>query len=225
MSGVWAVLVAAAQGERFGGGRPKAFAALAGRPLLAESLERLDADEQVDAIVVVAPPDWEEPAILLAEELGAGKVVAVVTGGRRSRAESVRAGVGEVPDDADAIVVHDAARPLLACDVVGRVLAPLGEGWDGAVPGLPVADTLKRAPGGAVTETVDRTDLYTVQTPQAFVASTLRRALAAWKGDETDCARYVERAGGRVRMVAGDPGLVKVTTRADLETVERLLRP
>lgn len=217
------MLVAAGRGERLGGDRPKAFAPLAGRPLLAESLERLDACERIDAIVVVAPPDWEEPAILLAEELGASKVSSVVTGGTRSRAESVRIGVGEVPGEADVIVVHDAARPLVPDGVVERVLAPLAEGWDGAVPGLAIADTVKRAPGGSVAETVDRSDLYAVQTPQAFRADAFRAALAAWEGDATDCAAYLERTGGRVAIVEGDAALLKVTDGADLASVERLL--
>jgi len=220
---VWAVLVAAGRGERLGGDRPKAFAPLAGRPLLAESLERLDACESIDAIVVAAPSGWEEPAILLAEELGAAKVSSVVTGGARSRSESVRIGVGEVADGADAIVVHDAARPLVSDAVVGRVLAAL-ESCEGAVPGLPIADTVKRAPAGVVSETVDRSDLYVVQTPQAFRADVFRAALAAWDGDATDCAGYVERAGGTVAVVQGDPVLLKVTDGDDLAAVERLLQ-
>ena len=124
-SGVWAVLVAAGRGERFGGDRPKAFANLAGRPLLAESLERLEACAWIEALVVVAPAEWEEPSILLAEELGVGKVHAVVTGGA-TRADSVRAGVVEVPEGAAALVVHDAARPLLSDAVVERVFTAIG---------------------------------------------------------------------------------------------------
>src|SRR5919109_2594314 len=96
---VWAVLAAAGRGERLGTDRPKAFARLRGRPLLAESLERLEESGWIDAIVVVAPPEWEEPSILVAEELGAGKVVAAVAGGA-TRAESVRTGLAEVPEDA-----------------------------------------------------------------------------------------------------------------------------
>src|SRR6476620_12666956 len=99
----WCVLVAAGAGERLGAERPKAFAGLAGRPLLAESLERLDASDWIDAIVVAAPPGWEEPAILLAEELGCGKVSACVTGGA-TRADSVRLGVADVPADAAVIL-------------------------------------------------------------------------------------------------------------------------
>jgi 2-C-methyl-D-erythritol 4-phosphate cytidylyltransferase len=225
MSRVWAVLVAAGQGERLGLDRPKAFADLGGRPMLAESLERLESSDWVEGIVVVAPPDWEEPSILLAEELSAGKVSACVTGGA-TRAESVRIGVREVPDDAAVIMVHDAARPLLPDEVIGRVLRPLDEGWDGAVPGLPVADTVKRtAADGTVTETVERDGLFAVQTPQAFVADALRRALAGELAEASDCARFVEAQGGRVRVVEGDARLLKVTTQADLETARRLLEP
>jgi 2-C-methyl-D-erythritol 4-phosphate cytidylyltransferase len=223
MSGVWAVLVAAGRGERLGTRRPKAFAGLGGRPLLAESLERLDASQWVEAVVVVVPEGWEEPAILLAEEIGAGKVRAAVTGGD-TRADSVRAGIAEVPGDAAVVLVHDAARPLLSEDVVERVVAALGDGWDGAVPGIPLADTVKRVEGRRVVETLDRSSLYAVQTPQAFVAETLRRALASDHTGMSDCAGFVEAAGGRVTVVEGDPRLVKVTTAADLELVETLLR-
>jgi 2-C-methyl-D-erythritol 4-phosphate cytidylyltransferase len=221
MAGVWAVLVAAGRGERLGLGQPKAFAKLAGRPLLAESLVRLDASEWVDSIVIVAPPDWEEPAILLAEEVGVGKARACVTGGA-TRVESVRAGLAEVPEDAAAILVHDAARPLLTEEVVERVLAALAEA-DGAVPGVSIPDTVKRASGGRVVETVDRRDLYLVQTPQAFAAPILREGIACAPLNVGDCAAAVEAVGGRVAMVEGDARLVKVTTPADLVLVERLL--
>ena len=110
----WAVIVAAGSGDRLGVGQAEGVCRLAGRPLLAESLERLDASEWVDAIVVVVPEGWEEPAILLAEELGAGKVAQAVAGGA-SRAESVRLGVAEVPDEA----VAD-ARPRRGAPAAAR---------------------------------------------------------------------------------------------------------
>ena len=218
----WALIVAAGSGERLGIDRPKAFAALGGRPLLAESIERLERSELVDAIVVAAPPGWEEPSILLAEELVASKVVACVTGGA-TRAESVALAFAEVPEEALVVFVHDAARPLLDEEVLERLLVPLAEGYDGAVPALSVPDTLKRVRDGAVAETVDRDGLVAAQTPQAFLVSTFRRALAGDLGAATDCASLVERAGGRVAVVEGDPRLVKVTTRADLTVVESLL--
>jgi 2-C-methyl-D-erythritol 4-phosphate cytidylyltransferase len=218
---VWAIVAAAGRGDRLGLDRPKAFAALRGRPLLAESLERLEATDWIDAIVVAAPEGWEEPTILLAEELGCGKVVSCVTGGP-TRTESVRLALAEVPDEATVVLVHDAARPLVTEEAVARVLTPLGEGWDGAVPGLPLADTVKRVRGEAVVETVPRDDLVAVQTPQAFVAPVLRRAATA-EEDASDCAALVERAGGRVKVVPGDPRLLKVTEPSDLELVESWL--
>ena len=234
---VWAVLAAAGRGERLGrvgdgaAGQgpaapsnpdiPKAFARLRGRPLLAESLERLEGSEWVDAIVVVAPPGWEEPVILLAEELGCGKVVAAVAGGA-SRAESVRIGVGEVGAGAAVILVHDAARPLVSNDVIERLLAALNDGFEGAIPGLPLADTVKRVRGGMVVETLPREELTAVQTPQAFVAAALRQAVVGG-GEATDCSSLVEARGGTVKVVGGDPRLVKVTTAADLALVESWL--
>jgi 2-C-methyl-D-erythritol 4-phosphate cytidylyltransferase len=107
--------------------------------------------------------------------------------------------------------------------VVERVLAPLAEGWDGVVPGLPVSDTVKRVGSdGGVVETIVRDGLWTVQTPQAFPVDVLRRAVAGF-GDATDCAGLVEASGGRVKVVPGDPLLLKVTTADDLARVASLL--
>src|SRR5437588_7198392 len=213
---VWAVLAAAGSGERLGADRPKAFVRLGERVLLGESLERLDGSDWIDQIVVAAPPGWEEPAILLAEELGCSKVSACVTGGA-TRAESVRLALAEVPEDAAAVVVHDAARPLVDDAVVERVLAALNEGWDGAVPAMSLADTIKRVDGERVVETLPREQLRAVQTPQAFVAEVLRRALTG--SDWTDCAAAVEAGGGRVKADDGDPRLVKITDSVDLDRV------
>jgi 2-C-methyl-D-erythritol 4-phosphate cytidylyltransferase len=218
---VWAVLAAAGRGERLGADRPKAFAKLRDRPMLAESLERLEASDWIDAIVIVAPPGWEEPSILVAEELGCAKVSACVSGGE-TRAESVRAGVAEVGDDAAVIVVHDAARPLLLDEVLERVLTALNEGWDGAVPALPLADTVKRVRDGQIVETLPRHELVAAQTPQAFVAPILREALARDLAGATDCASLVE-PHGRVTAVPGDPRLLKVTDASDLELVSSFL--
>ncbi len=218
---VWAVLVAAGRGERLGEDRPKAFVRLGDLPLLAEPLRRLDECESIEHVIVVAPPDWEEPAILLAEEVGASKVAACVTGGA-TRTDSVRAGVAEVPEEAAVILVHDAARPLVDATVVERLIEALAGGFDGAVPTLPLSDTVKRVEGSVVSETLDRSELVTVQTPQAFVAAVLRAALGlvgANLAHATDCAALVEAAGGRVTTVAGDERLLKITTRADLERV------
>src|SRR5512133_3259647 len=218
---VWAILAAAGRGDRLGLDRPKAFAPLNDRPLIAESLERLDASEWIEGIVVAAPPEWEEPCILVAEEVAAGKVAGTVTGGA-TRSESVQAALAEAPEEATVVVVHDAARPLVTDEVIERVITALGDGWDGAIPVLPLSDTIKRVDGEAVTETLDRYQLVAAQTPQAFVAPVLRDAFSTLQQTvtkSTDCASLVEASGGRVRAVEGDRRLVKVTEPADLELV------
>jgi 2-C-methyl-D-erythritol 4-phosphate cytidylyltransferase len=219
---VWALLAAAGSGERLGADRPKAFVRLGEQPLLAESLARLDASDWVDAIVVAAPPGWEEPSILLAEELGCSKVNSCVTGGE-TRAQSVKLALEEVPDGAAVVLVHDAARPYVDDAVIERVLVTLNEGWDGVVPALPLSDTIKRVDGEQVVETLPRDELRAVQTPQAFLADVLREAYAT--GDlatATDCASLVEARGGRVKIVPGDARLAKITDAADLERLAPL---
>jgi 2-C-methyl-D-erythritol 4-phosphate cytidylyltransferase len=190
--------------------------------LLGESLARLEASDWIDEIVLAAPPGWEEPAILLAEELGCGKVSACVAGGA-TRAESVCRALGEVPEDVAVLLVHDAARPLVDDSVIERVLTALNEGWDGAVPALAVADTIKRVDGERVVETLRREELRAVQTPQAFVAPVLREACRGDVSGASDCASLVEGRGGRIKVVEGDPRLLKVTDAADLDRVAALL--
>ncbi|HSD02775.1 MAG TPA: 2-C-methyl-D-erythritol 4-phosphate cytidylyltransferase [Gaiellales bacterium] len=218
---VWAVVAAAGDGHRLGHERPKAFVKLGGRPLLAYAIELLEAHPRVERIVVVVPEGWEEPTALLADELAAGKVAQSVAGGA-ARALSVAAGLAEVPGSATAILVHDAARPFASEELVDRVLDALATA-DGAVPGVPVADTVKRVGGGAVVETLDRGELRAAQTPQAFRAETLRRAYAGPPEDlaaATDCAQLVERAGGRVVVVDGEAANAKITGPDDLARAE-----
>ena len=214
----WAIVVGAGDGARLGADRPKAFVALGGRVLLAYSVELLEEHPAIDGVVLVVPEGWEEPASLLADDLAAGKVTAAVTGGA-TRAQSVAAGLAEVPDGADLILVHDAARPFASADLVSAVLAALGDA-EGAVPGVAVTDTIKRVEGGRVAETPERSQLVAVQTPQAFTAAVLRRAYAQPAevvAAATDCASLVEAAGGAVAVVPGEAGNVKITTAADLE--------
>ena len=221
---VWAVLVAAGRGERLGEDRPKAFARLGELPLLAEPLRRLDESSWVDEIVVVAPSEWEEPAILLAEEIGASKVSACVSGGA-TRTESVRAGVAEVPEDAAVIVVHDAARPLVEPTAVAACIAAARA--DGAaLLATPVADTVKRTAGERVTATVPRADLWLAQTPQVFRADLLRRAHAQAASSgivDTDDAALVERLGVPVRVVPSSHLNRKITTSDDLAWAEAIV--
>ena len=193
---VWAVLVAAGRGERLGEDRPKAFVRLGELPLLAEPLRRLDESDAVDAVVLVVPPEWEEPAILLAEELGASKVTACVMGGE-TRAESVRAGVAEVPDDAAVILVHDAARPLLPDDVIARAARGARRGVRRGRAGLAVSDTVKRVSGDVVAETLERRRARRRADAAGFVARGAARGARPRGGEGSDCASLVEANGGR----------------------------
>ncbi len=145
-----------------------------------------------------------------------------VTGGA-SRADSVRAGLAAVPDDATVIVVHDAARPLARPSLFAAVVeAVLVDGASCAIPVLPVADTLKRVGDGVILATVDRDGLVTVQTPQAFAAATLRAAHRA-AGQSTDDAGLVEQMGVAVHTVPGDPRNMKITRPEDLDLAEALM--
>jgi len=224
VSPTWAIVVAGGDGARLGAHRPKAFVGLGGRPLLAHSIDLFEDHPAVDRIVLVVPAEWEEPATLLADELAAGKVAAAVPGGA-TRAFSVAAGLAEVGGDAQAILVHDAARPFASAELVDRVLAAL-DAHDGAVPVLPVTDTVKRVQDGVVAETLERGQLRAAQTPQAFRAAALRRAYEA-PADvvrvATDCASLVEAAGFAVAAVAGEPENVKITAPDDLARAEARL--
>ena len=223
MVAVWAVVVAAGSGERLGADQPKAFVRFGDDPLIAASVAALDEHPAITGIVLVVPEGWEERATFMADDIGAGKASIAVAGGA-TRSDSVAAGVAEVPDDAGIILVHDAARPNVPADLIDRVLGGFADGADGVIPVLPIDDTVKRVDRvGRVVETLDRAELRAVQTPQAFLADVLRRAVAADdRATGTDCASLVERAGGTVATVSGDPRTMKITTRADLERAEEL---
>ena len=201
-------MVAAGHGARFGG--PKQLQLLGDRRIVDHAVDAARA--ACDTVVLVVPPD--------ADWSVAG--VRAVTGGA-TRSESVRAGIAALPADADIVVVHDAARPLADVAMFERVIAAVRNGADGAVPGVPIADTVKRIdPDGTDTATVPREELTAVQTPQAFRADRLRAAHAT--GPEgTDDAAVVERAGGRVVVVAGSPDNFKITEPDDLERAAAVL--
>jgi 2-C-methyl-D-erythritol 4-phosphate cytidylyltransferase len=220
----WAIVVAAGSGTRLGADRPKAFVRLGDRTMLAASLDTLELHDGIDGVVVVVPEGWEERTTLLVEDLCASKVAAAVAGGE-TRADSVAAGLAELPDACAAVLVHDAARPLADEALVDRVLAALEAGAEAVVPALDIPDTVKRVDGaGTVLETLERGELRAVQTPQGFLREVLVRAYTGDLSGATDCASLAERAGARVVVVEGDPRNLKVTTRHDLERVEALLR-
>jgi 2-C-methyl-D-erythritol 4-phosphate cytidylyltransferase len=224
------VLLAAGEGRRLGSARPKAFVGLAGEAMLVHSLRAFEAHEAVDSIVLVVPEAWTGPAEVLVDDIGCDKVSSIEVGGA-SRAESVRNGLVAVADRrATAVLVHDAARPVVPEALVDRVLAPLADGWDAVVPALPVTDTIKLVDlSGAITATPARELVLAAQTPQACRASALHAALRSASPQElariTDDAAAIEQHGGRTTTVAGDPSTRKVTTADDLAELERVLAP
>jgi 2-C-methyl-D-erythritol 4-phosphate cytidylyltransferase len=219
----WAIVVAAGSGTRLGLDHPKAFVKLEDRPLLAHSIELFENHPAVDRMVLVVPADWQEPTTLLADDLVAGKVAAAVAGGA-TRAHSVAAGLAELPPIAELVLVHDAARPLADAALIDRVLAGMQDA-DGCIPVLPVTDTVKRVDGNKVVETLDRSRLVAVQTPQLFLTTALRAAYerAGDLGAATDCSSLVEAAGYRVVTVPGDPRNLKITDQNDLARAEAML--
>jgi 2-C-methyl-D-erythritol 4-phosphate cytidylyltransferase len=204
----WAIVVAAGGGARFGAA--KQFAALGGVTVLDRSVGV--ARTACDGVVVVLPADadWDAP-----------DGVARATGGA-TRSDSVRAGLELVPADTAVVVVHDAARPLASPRLFDRVVGALAGGADGAVPALPIADTLKRVAGDRVVETIPRENLVGVQTPQAFRADVLR-AVHRVGGVDTDDAALVEAAGGTVVVVEGERRNLKLTLPEDLAVAAAML--
>ncbi|MEW1952930.1 2-C-methyl-D-erythritol 4-phosphate cytidylyltransferase [Terrabacter sp. NPDC080008] len=220
------MVVAAGSGSRLGASVPKAFVPLAGVPLLGHALRGALSCPAVSEAVVVAPAAHCAEAQSLAEdvcrELGSAATVTVVVGGAQ-RGDSVAAGLAELGDDIDIVLVHDAARCLTPVQVFDRVVAAVRAGAPAVVPGTAVVDTVKQVDGdGHVVATPDRSTLRAVQTPQGFRRDVLERAHAV-SSAATDDAGLVERLGERVLVVDGDPRALKITTPADLEAAARLL--
>lgn len=222
---LWVIIAAAGESRRMGlpDGESKQFLLLQGEPILNHSIRRLLAMPDVRGLVVVLHPSH---TVRFAGQLPGfddSKPLLIAEGGRL-RADSVRAGLMEVPQSATAIAVHDGARPLFSRHVLERCIAALKD-FDGAVPGVEVSDTLKRADEhGCVEATVDRRSLWAAQTPQVFRAAALRDVYERVDPDgATDDATLVERAGYRVRIVPSTPANVKITTPADLPLAGALL--
>jgi 2-C-methyl-D-erythritol 4-phosphate cytidylyltransferase len=217
-----AVVPAAGGGERLGAGVPKALCRLRGEPLVAHAVRTLVA-AGAESIVIAAAPTMVLRVGRLLRPVTGDLPVVVVAGGA-SRRESVAACLAELPDDADAVLVHDAARPLVPPVVVERVLAALRAGADAVVPVVPVDDTVKEVAEGRVVRTVDRVALRAVQTPQGFRREVLVRAHAGWRGAEpTDDAAMVEALGLPVSVVEGSRESFKITRPLDLALAEAVL--
>lgn len=216
--GFAAIVVAAGSGSRAGG--DKQWRVVGDRPMVRWSVDAL-LTAGADSVVVVVAPGAEARAAEALSGLSGWRTVA----GGATRADSVRAGLAalEVADDTP-VLIHDAARPFLNSAVIDRLLSALNDA-DGALPALPVADSLRRGVEGLMVGGIDREGLWRAQTPQAFRLKTIRDAYAAWTESEapTDEAAVVERVGGRVRLVEGDARLMKLTYPEDFAMAEALL--
>lgn len=211
-----ALIVAAGSGSRMGGDVPKQYRSIAGKAVLAHAVDALASHPSIDAVRIVIGQGQEE----LARQALGGRAVGDLIVGGQTRADSVRAGLDAV--ECDIVLVHDAARPFCAHDVIDRLLAGL-EGAEGAVPILPIADTLARA-DGVLGEAIDRDRAVRVQTPQAFRLDELRDAYRRWNGEApTDEATVARAAGLSVATVEGDIMLEKLTGPSDWVRAEAML--
>ncbi|HYZ47580.1 MAG TPA: bifunctional 2-C-methyl-D-erythritol 4-phosphate cytidylyltransferase/2-C-methyl-D-erythritol 2,4-cyclodiphosphate synthase [Sphingomonas sp.] len=218
MSKTVALIVAAGKGERLGAGVPKQFLRLGGKALVAHAYDGLAAHPAIEGVFVVTGADQHEQ---LADALGARPLLGVATGGA-SRRESVRAGLDAI-GGAERVLIHDAARPFVPATVVDRLLSAL-EDRPGAVPAMPVADTLARS-GPALGEVVDRSQLLRVQTPQAFRYADIMTSHRQWSTatEPTDDAQMARAAGFEVAIVDGDPMLDKITRPEDFAAAQARL--
>lgn len=213
---VTALIVAAGSGQRLGGGTPKQFRPLAGKPVLRRAVEALIGHDRIERVQVVIGAGQKELARQALAGLDLGEFV---TGGE-TRQQSVANGLSRV--ETEQVLVHDAARPFCPPAVVDRLLAGL-QSHDGAVPVLPVEDTIARA-DELLRDSIDRSGAVRVQTPQAFRTEALRTAHSRWNGGPaTDDASVVRAAGMEVAVVEGDPMLDKLTTEADWARTEQML--
>lgn len=215
------IVVAAGSGSRLGVGTPKAFVDLSGRPILLHALHSVSGMSSPVQLVVVAPADLVADARELVGRSGLD--VTVVAGGA-SRQASVAAGLAMIEPQVQIVLVHDAARPLTPSAQFDRIVAQVRRTDRGAIPGLPVSDTVKRvARDGTIDETVDRSELSAVQTPQGFPRDQLDAAYAAATDDATDDAALLAAIGHPVTVIDGDPMAFKITTPWDLRRAEQLL--
>ena len=221
MSACIALVVAAGRGTRLGGERPKQYRILDGQTLLRHSVERLAAHPRIDRVRVVYHPADQD---LYAASVAGLDILPPVPGGA-ARQDSARLGLESLESLAPTrVLIHDAARPFVDAVVIDRVLDALAHA-PGAIPALPVADTVKRGEHGIVTGTLDRSGLWRVQTPQGFDFRAILAAHRAAAGMElTDDAAVAERAGLTVRLVEGAESNFKVTTTDDFERAEKLTR-
>lgn len=221
--GLGIVIVAAGRGTRLGRNVPKAFVEVGGHTLLERACRTVATLDEPVALVVVAPGDYLAATAPVVEDAASGVARIVVVPGGTSRQDSVVAGLSALPESVETVLVHDAARALTPGALFARVAAAVRERGHGVVPALPVVDTVKRVDAeGRVQETVDRSALAAVQTPQGFPRAALDAAYRAATEEYTDDAALAQAAGLVVDAVAGDALAFKITTPDDLARAERI---
>lgn len=218
------IVVAAGSGTRLGASEPKAFVDLNGLTILERALGGLFLCAEAAQVVVVAPRSHLEQArVISLRAAGAASGAISVVVGAEHRQASVAAGLSALSDDVDVVLVHDAARALTPASVFDRVVGAVRTTAGGIIPSLPVSDTIKRVDGSTVLDTVDRSELVHVQTPQGFPRAALDAAYAAATAEYTDDAALFSAAGNRVETVLGDAAAFKITTAWDLQRAHRML--
>lgn len=222
---VVAIVPAAGLGKRFGGKTSKPFVELGGRPLIVWSLQALESMPEINEIIPVLKEDELEESVELFERFGISKVRRIAPGGKE-RQDSVFQGLKLINEKKCVVVVHDGVRPLIKSDAVRAALTELRD-CDGVVTGVPVKDTIKEAEGNIVSKTLQRGNLWAVQTPQIFYYKTLYEAHTKALLNSfytTDDASLVEKYGGRIKVVMGSYTNIKITTPEDLMVAELLLK-
>jgi 2-C-methyl-D-erythritol 4-phosphate cytidylyltransferase/2-C-methyl-D-erythritol 2,4-cyclodiphosphate synthase len=220
---VGVVIVAAGSGSRLGHSVPKAFVELAGRSILAHSLDSVFAMSTPAQIVVVAPADELESAAAIVRSIAGAAIGYVsVVAGADTRQGSVRAGIDALDPAVETVLVHDAARAFTPSHLFDRVIAAVTSTAAGVIPGLPVVDTIKRMDAGLAVATVDRSELMAVQTPQGFPRVELEAAYGNATTEYTDDAALFAAAGHEVSVIEGDALAFKITTPWDLRRAETL---
>ncbi len=220
--GIWVIIPSGGTGERFGANIPKPLISLGGVPIIVRTLNVFEQHPFIEGIVLVIHEDFCLEYKRVIEEFGFKKVKAVINGGT-TRTQSVREGLKNIPLDVTMVMVHDGVRPLVSCDVIDRALDALKD-VTAAVAGIPVVSTLKaiNATTGIVSETLDRSLVWEIQTPQIFTTDVLK---LAYQEDflATDDAAMVENIGGQVKVFLGDERNIKITTPMDLVIAQALL--
>lgn len=217
------IIPSGGSGERFGGKTPKPLVLLNGIPIVIRTLQAFEQHDQIDGIILVVHPDYDAEYKKLIRDFDLKKVKAIVKGGE-TRTQSVRVGLRHIPDDVTIVLTHDAVRPLLSQALIERSLDSLQD-VTAAVAAVPVKSTLKTADAQTqiVSETLNRSLVWEVQTPQVFAVDVLRLAYQE-ETVATDDAMMVEAMGGRVKVFLGDEKNIKITTPLDLLIAESFLK-